>query len=202
MNDIIIHEDGYSDVNQSYTREDIMPDLTRLSRFLSYVLRHKPDSIGIELTWDGWANIEQLVTNSQNQGYDITVDIVNQIVAEDEKGRYVISPDKLQIRATQGHSVDVDLNFEEKVPPVVLWHGTYADAVPTIMKQGLKKMKRHHVHLSSTTETAKKVGSRRGASVLLMINTKDMVKNGIKFFLSENGVWLTEYVEPKYIEII
>jgi putative RNA 2'-phosphotransferase len=173
----------------------------QMSKFLSYVLRHKPDSIGIVLDKAGWIDIDELIEKSIADGKALDRLLLYDIVAEDNKQRYAISEDGKRIRANQGHSVEVDLELKAAIPPVKLFHGTYVEAVDTILKQGLKKMKRHHVHLSADPETAGKVGSRRGKAVVLEINTKDMVKRGIKFFITANGVWLTDFVDPEFISV-
>ena len=170
-------------------------DKTKLSKFLSYVLRHRPDSIGVEMDSNGWVNIEELLSKADN---GLTREILEGIVAEDTKQRYAVADGR--IRANQGHSVEVDLKLKTAMPPVTLYHGTYAAVVDAIKKQGLKKMKRHHVHLSADRQTAVKVGARRGKPVVLEIDTRDMVKHGVKFFISANGVWLTDFVEPKFIQ--
>ena len=165
---------------------------------MSYVLRHRPDSIGIEMDKAGWVNISELLEKSNN---GLTLDMLNEIVAEDAKQRYAVSEDGLRIRANQGHSIEVDLELKAAIPPVTLYHGTYTDAVAVIMKQGLKKMKRHHVHLSADPVKAKEIGARRGKPVVLTIDTREMVKQGIKFFISENGVWLTDSVAPEFLSV-
>ena len=144
---------------------------------------------------NGWVNIEELLSKADN---GLTREILEGIVAEDTKQRYAVADGR--IRANQGHSVEVDLKLKKAIPPVTLYHGTYAAVVDAIKKQGLKKMKRHHVHLSADYETAVKVGARRGKPVVLEIDTRDMVKQGVAFFISENGVWLTDFVEPKFIQ--
>ena len=171
---------------------------TQLSKFLSYVLRHRPDSIGIELDKAGWVSISDLLEKSAN---GLTREILDEIVQEDTKQRYAVSPDGLRIRANQGHSVEVDLELKAAVPPVTLFHGTYSTALDAIFKHGLKKMKRHHVHLSSDATKAKEVGARRGKPVVLTIDTREMVKQGIKFFVTANGVWLTDSVAPEYLAV-
>jgi putative RNA 2'-phosphotransferase len=144
----------------------------------------------------GWVAIDELLEKSKN---GLTIEILHEIVAEDAKKRYSISSDGLQIRANQGHSIEVDLGLKEAIPPVPLCHGTHAGAIGTIMKEGLKKMKRHHVHLSADADTAMKVGARHGKPILLVVNTKEMVKQGIKFYLSDNGVWLVDAVGPEFL---
>ncbi len=171
---------------------------TTLSKFLSYVLRHKPDSIQLAMDNAGWVDIAELLENANN---GLTRELLDEIVAEDAKSRYAISPDGKRIRANQGHSVEVDLELKAAIPPVTLYHGTHVGIIQTILKQGLKKMNRHHVHLSDNKDKALEVGARRGKPVLLAIDTRNMVKTGIKFFISENGVWLTDEVLPEFLSV-
>lgn len=169
---------------------------TKTSKFLSYVLRHRPDSIGVAMDKAGWVDIAELLEKSGN---DLTRELLDEIVAEDAKQRYAISADGLRIRANQGHSVQVELGLKAAIPPVTLYHGTHTGATDIIFKEGLKKMNRHHVHLSDCPEKARVVGARRGKAIVLTVDTREMVKLGEKFFISENGVWLTDYVDPKYL---
>lgn len=184
-----------------------MKDLTQKSKFLSYVLRHKPLSAGLTLDREGWASVELLLKNS-----DISLEELVEIVRTDSKQRYSLRPDTvegvtppsvtgLMIRANQGHSSpSVRLLFEKAVPPPVLYHGTNIDAWVAIKRQGLKPMNRHHVHLTDDLDTAYSVGGRRRKDVyVLHIDARAMLADGINFFLSDNGVWLVDHVDPKYI---
>jgi len=173
-------------------------NLKNQSKFLSYVLRHAPESIGIDMDSHGWVNIDELIEKGQK---GITREMIDQIVREDAKQRYAISEDGNRIRANQGHSIEVDLKLQSKIPPVTLYHGTHEGVLKTVLKEGLKKMNRHHVHLSVDAETAKMVGSRRGKPVILTVDTRSMVRDGIKFYISENGVWLTDYVAPECLAV-
>ena len=167
--------------------------LTKKSVFLSYLLRHKPESAGLTLGQHGWVSTQALVAST-----DLTFDEIDQIVAEDEKGRYSINEG--MIRANQGHSVSVDLQLKKAVPPVTLYHGTPLSAKDIIGKQGLLPMKRHHVHLSADKTTAEVVGVRRkGKTVIFEVDAKRMLADGFTFFISDNGVWLTDSVPPKYL---
>jgi putative RNA 2'-phosphotransferase len=174
----------------------------KADRFLSLILRHKPESAGIILDKNGWTNVDVLISKLQDLGYDIDDDILYDIVDTNDKQRFKFSEDYTKIRASQGHSVDVDLQLKSQVPPVVLYHGTVESALKGIFKDGLKRVKRHAVHLSHETVTATKVGSRRGDAIILEIDSKKMYADGIKFYKSENGVWLVEEVPPKYIKKI
>lgn len=179
-----------------------MKDLTRLSKWLALVLRHKPEEAGIRLDRRGWASVEELCDPAK--GY-ITVEELKEIVRTDDKGRYELStgPEgKAIVRAVQGHSKkDVEIEMEEATPPDFLYHGTKMDYLSPIRKSGLKSMSRQHVHLSPDVDTAQSVANRRkGESVILTIDTRSMHEDGIKFYRSKNGVWLTESVHPKYIK--
>lgn len=174
--------------------------LTNLSKFLSFVLRHKPDSVGLTLDSNGWAGIDELLGKCRAHGKPLTREILEAIVATSPKQRFAISEDGQRVRASQGHSIEVELGYEPAVPPEWLFHGTVTASIPAIRAEGLKKMSRHHVHLSPDLTTARTVGMRRGKPVLLKIAAKRMHDDGHVFYLSANGVWLTERVPPEYIE--
>lgn len=172
---------------------------------MSLVLRHKPEAAGVDLDAQGWCEISKLVAgiNSYYQpGSDliITQADIDEVVRTDEKNRYAISEDGRSIRANQGHSLKVELDLSPKQPPEVLYHGTVDRFVSAIKAEGLKKMNRHHVHLSADRKTAESVGERRGKPVILVIRAGDMARNGTPFYLSENGVWLVDYVPSEYLE--
>lgn len=171
------------------------------SKYISLILRHKPDVIGITLDEHGWANVDELIAGV-SKTHPINMDILEQIVAEDEKQRYSFNEDKTLIRANQGHSIPVDVELEEKEPPEILFHGTGEKYVDSINKSGLIPKSRLYVHLSSNEETAHKVGTRHGKPVIYKVKSKEMYQDGYKFFCSVNGVWLTKTVPVRYIEII
>jgi putative RNA 2'-phosphotransferase len=175
-------------------------NITECSKFLSFILRHKPESIGIKLDKAGWVGTSELLEKSRASGKNLQYDTLLKVVAENNKKRFEFSPDKKMIRASQGHSVLVDLGYEESVPPEHLYHGTVSQFIESIFKNGLKKMSRHHVHLSEQIDTARKVAERRGQPIILEIDSKVMYNDGYKFYKSTNGVWLTEYVHPNYIK--
>lgn len=168
--------------------------LIGISKFISLVLRHRPDKIGLKLDSHGWASVEELLGKAS-----ISFEDLCEIVATNEKKRFAFNSDKTLIRASQGHSISVDLEMKAVQPPDVLFHGTAEKNLKSIMDGGLKKMNRNHVHLSKDWQTAYNVGIRHGKPVILTIDSKAMVQNGYKFFLSENGVWLTDSVPTKYI---
>lgn len=178
-----------------------MGKLDKLSVFISLVLRHKPDAAGISLDEHGWANVDELLNGINNTGRKIDMNILEEIVRTDNKERYSFNEDKTLIRANQGHSIPVDVELKEQQPPKYLYHGTADRFLNSIMAEGLKPMSRLYVHLSKNEETAVKVGKRHGKPVVLKIKAEEMWNDGVKFYLSQNGVWLTRYVDKRYIGI-
>lgn len=172
---------------------------TKISKFVSLVLRHKPENIGLTLSKDGWANVDELIEKIKSIGKNIDKDILERVVLYNDKKRFSFNENHTLIRANQGHSINADLQFEEKEPPEILFHGTSINNIDSIKQEGIKKMGRLHVHLSLTEEIAKKVGERYGKPAIIKINAKKMYEDGIKFYLSENKVWLCDYVDSKYI---
>ncbi|MEW5852504.1 MAG: RNA 2'-phosphotransferase [Myxococcota bacterium] len=173
----------------------------RLSKFMSLVLRHQPEVIGVTLDAAGWVAVDELVAAMVRHGTATTAEQIRGVVALNDKQRFALSPDGLRIRASQGHSVQVELAYAPQAPPDVLFHGTPKQVVPLILQEGLRKMKRHHVHLSPDRETAMKVGGRRGKPVILVVDSARMARDGHTFFRSANGVWLTEHVAPRYLSV-
>ncbi len=171
----------------------------KISKFLSLVLRHQPDTIGIELDDAGWTSIDNLLEAMRHSGRKTSREVLDEIVLTNDKQRFSISDDGSRIRAKQGHSVDVDLGYEPASPPEILLHGTPINAVATIRQEGLKKMKRHHVHLHADSTIAQTVGARRGAPVVLRIRSRDMANEGYLFYVTANEVWLTDHVPPQFI---
>lgn len=174
-------------------------DLIRTSKFLSQILRHRPDKIGLELDENGWADVAALLEKSAAQGMHISRETLQTVVDNNDKKRFAFSDDNLRIRASQGHSISIDLNLKAQKPPEILFHGTAAPAIKSIAREGLLPMRRQHVHLSLDIETAQKVGSRHGKAITLTIKSGEMARAGHKFYLSDNGVWLTEAVPVHYI---
>ncbi len=172
-----------------------MKDMTKTSKFLSLVLRHYPEKIGVSLDEHGWAPVPDILA-----GMNLTMEELEHIVDADEKRRYSFSGDKTRIRANQGHSIPVDLELEQRQPPEVLFHGTVERFLDPIRREGLQRRSRQYVHLSPDAETAVKVGSRRGKPVVLQVAAGRMARDGRAFFRSENGVWLTEEVPPQYLK--
>jgi len=172
----------------------------RTSKFLSLVLRHQPATIGIQLDDSGWVDVDVLLTAMSKNRRGITLDQLKHVVESNDKQRFSFSEDGKQIRATQGHSVKVDLGYQTSEPPETLCHGTPSRFVATIQEQGLKKMNRHHVHMHAQQSLAMAVGGRRGKPVLLVVRSKAMHDAGFEFFVTENNVWLTDHVPPEFIE--
>ena len=177
--------------------------LERISKFISMILRHKPEVIGITLDEHGWADVDELIKGINETGEEIefSKDTLETIVKTDKKQRYSFSQDRTLIRANQGHSIPVDVELEKKEPPKVLYHGTGSRFVKSIQEQGLLPMERLYVHLSTDVETATNVGKRHGTPVIFQVNSEQMQKDGYGFFQSVNGVWLTKEVPAKYLEL-
>ena len=173
----------------------------KLSKFLSLLLRHNPGAIGLELDGNGWANVDELIEKSSKKGKKFDLKDLKYIVKNCDKQRYTFNEDYTKIRANQGHSIKVDLDLKPSTPPEVLYHGTATRNLDSILKNGIHKSNRHHVHLSLDVGTATKVGQRHGKVVILQINAKQMNGDGHQFFLSKNNVWLTDFVDPKYITV-
>ncbi len=173
--------------------------LVPTSKFLSLVLRHKPETIGLTLDAEGWADLDELIALASRGGRHLTRELIEQVVEQNDKRRFVFSDDRRRIRAQQGHSIEIELNLPPRQPPEILYHGTVAKFLPAVRAQGLIKGSRQHVHLSSDRETARRVGERRGAAVILTIRAELMHGDGFSFFLSGNGVWLTDHVPPQYL---
>ncbi len=176
-------------------------DRKKKSKFLRLVLRHQPETIGIELDEAGWVDVEVLMSALTRHNKGMSRTTLDEVVRTNDKKRFSFSEDGTQIRANQGHSVDIELGYEAAPPPEILLHGTPQQFVETIAEEGLKKMKRHHVHLHIDVATASAVGQRRGKPVLLKIRALEMHKAGHVFFVTPNDVWLTDHVPAEYIEI-
>ena len=174
--------------------------IIKLSKYLCLLLRHKPDKIGIELEERGWANVAELLENMNKAGTNIDLNLLIQVVATDNKNRFSFNDKMEKIRANQGHSIKIDLGYEAQQPPELLYHGTATRLVKPIFQNGLDKRKRHHVHLSLDIETAIKVGERHGEAYVFKVFAGKMFKEGFEFFLSENGVWLTDNVPKEHLK--
>jgi putative RNA 2'-phosphotransferase len=173
--------------------------LVKNSRFLSLVLRHDPARLGLSLDPAGWVDVRTLLGAMAARGRPLTRPQLEEIVAENDKRRFAFDDDGTRIRASQGHSVEVDLGYTEAEPPARLFHGTHPSALDAIRREGLLPMQRHDVHLSADTETATRVGARRGRPVVLVVDTARMHADGHRFRISANGVWLAQAVPPEYL---
>lgn len=169
------------------------------SKFLALILRHKPEAVGISLDNHGWADVNKLITGMQNKYPEFKYSTLLKIVLTDDKQRYSFNEDNTKIRANQGHSIKVDVELKETVPPDILYHGTATKSLDKIMSEGIKSMQRLHVHLSADTQKAIETGKRHGKPVVLSVNAKEMHDAGHKFYLSENNVWLTDFVPKEFI---
>ena len=172
----------------------------KVSKFLSLVLRHRPEEIGLTLKKDGWVAVSDLLEACARHNFPLTAETLAEVVRTNDKQRFAFSDDHSMIRASQGHSVEVDLQLESLVPPESLYHGTADRFLSSIKEEGLIKGQRLHVHLSENTQTVVEVGSRYGRPVVLKIASGRMNEDGHLFFRSANGVWLTEHVPVNYIE--
>jgi len=172
----------------------------RTSKFLSLVLRHKPERVGLKLGEAGWVEVDELLLAVNRNGLALTLEDLKHIVATSDKKRFAFSDDGRSIRASQGHSVEVDLQYLPQMPPEILYHGTATRFLDGIRQQGLQRMARHDVHLSAETKVTVQVGSRHGKPVLLTIRAGEMHRAGFEFRCSANGVWLVDHVPPQFIE--
>jgi putative RNA 2'-phosphotransferase len=173
--------------------------MRKASQFLSYVLRHNPESIGLQLDNAGWADINELIRLA-TPTHTLTRELLRKIVAENDKQRFRISDDGMRIRASQGHSITVDLQMTAQEPPELLFHGTAIAFNDSIREKGLLAGSRNHVHLSTNFDTARVVGARHGDPMVLAVYAREMHKDGYTFSVSDNAVWLTDHVPPKYIQ--
>lgn len=176
-------------------------NLTSTSKFISLILRHRPEVIGITLDEHGWANVSELIAGV-GRTHALDMSMLEEIVHTDSKRRYSFSEDKTLIRANQGHSVPVDVELEKVVPPEILYHGTGEKYTASVNVQGLLPMSRLYVHMSPDMDTARKVGQRHGKPVIYVVKSGEMQKTGYDFFRSLNGVWLTKHVPAKYLKAL
>lgn len=178
-----------------------MNTLDNISRFLSLLLRHKPGTVGLVLDENGWADVNELLEKMKPHGFHVSKEQLEEVVFTNNKKRFAFNEDHTKIRASQGHSIAVDLKMEPVTPPAFLYHGTGEKSVASILATGLEKRSRQHVHLSADKETALAVGSRHGKPVVLVINARQMQADGFLFYLSANKVWLTDAVPVLYISL-
>ncbi len=176
--------------------------LVKISKYLSKHLRHQPERIGIQLAPGGWVSVDELLAACKRHSFPINRIELKEVVASNDKKRFSFDSTGTLIRANQGHSVEVDLQLESVIPPDVLYHGTGHGAVEAILREGLCKMSRHHVHLSKDTAIAKTVGARHGRPVVFIVDAAAMHEAGYTFYCSDNGVWLVDRVPPEYLQQI
>ncbi|MGD1809466.1 RNA 2'-phosphotransferase [Dapis sp. BLCC M126] len=177
--------------------------LVKISKYLSLVLRHHPEKIGIKLDSHGWVAIEELLEAAKNHNFPIIQTELYTVVEKNDKKRFSLDSTETFIRANQGHSVEVDLQLKPQIPPDTLYHGTVIHVIDSIKKTGLQKISRHHVHLSNDITTARNVAKRRkGKSIVLVVDAMAMSEDGYKFYLSHNNVWLVDEVPTKYLQIL
>jgi putative RNA 2'-phosphotransferase len=176
--------------------------LIKVSKYLSKHLRHQPERLGLTLADGGWVKVVDLLEACAANNFPLTLDELKEVVGKNDKKRFSFDETGEKIRANQGHSVEVDLHLKKQTPPERLFHGTAERNVSMIREHGLLKMARHHVHLSTETETARAVGTRYGKPVIFEIDTRAMTENGFEFFVSDNGVWLVESVPPEFLKVL
>lgn len=175
------------------------PKIKSVSKSMSYVLRHRPDAFGITLDPNGWVEVDTLLKAFKDNGKRFSSEMIDRAVAENDKQRFEFNADRTRIRARQGHSVEIDLGYEPAVPPDVLFHGTATRNLDSIREQGLSKMNRHHVHLSTNRETMLAVAQRHGKPAILDIDARRMHADGFAFFVTANQVWLVDSVPAEYL---
>lgn len=175
--------------------------LVKISKYLSKHLRHQPERIGITLEPGGWVSVDELLKACQNYSFSISRRELDEVVANNDKQRFSFDSTGTRIRANQGHSVAVDLQLNPVIPPDILYHGTGSGSVEAILREGLQKMSRHHVHLSPNIATARNVGKRHGSPIVLRIDAAAMHEAGYSFYCSDNGVWLVDRVPPEYLHL-
>lgn len=176
--------------------------LLKISKYLSLILRHRPDKIGLTLDAQGWADVDELLLKANQHGMAVTRPLLDEVVEHNDKQRFAFNVDGTRIRANQGHSIKIDLGLEPIAPPARLYHGTAARFLDSIQQQGLLRGKRDFVHLSPDEATARKVGARHGEPVVLTVDAGQMQADGFTFYRAANGVWLTLYVPREYLEAL
>jgi putative RNA 2'-phosphotransferase len=176
--------------------------LVQISKTISKALRHKPESLGLKPTLSGWVEVNALLNALKQKGLGLSFAELEEVVTKNDKQRFSFDQSKQHIRANQGHSIAVDLGLTPLEPPKVLYHGTTQAALSSVLETGLQRMSRHHVHLSPDTQTALRVGSRHGKAVILQVAAGEMHQLGLAFFCSDNGVWLTDAVPPRFLQVL
>jgi putative RNA 2'-phosphotransferase len=176
--------------------------VVQISKTMSKALRHNPQSLGLKLSESGWVSVNTLLEALNRKGFSVTQAELEEVVELNDKQRFAFDHNQENIRASQGHSVPVELGLVALKPPEILFHGTNQNAISSILESGLSRMKRHHVHLSADTQTAHRVGSRHGKAIILKVRALEMHRAGYEFFCSQNGVWLVDTVPTKFLEVL
>lgn len=176
--------------------------IRNISKLCSYLLRHKPEAAHLTIDENGWIKVDELLENCAKHHFEFSFEELHEVVISNDKKRFSFNEDQTEIRANQGHSVAVNVKLKAEKPPKTLYHGTAQKNLESILQKGIQKQNRLHVHLSSDLETAKAVGSRHGKPIILEIDAAIMYEDGIKFYLSENGVWLVDSILPNFIKLV
>lgn len=176
--------------------------LVKISKYLSKHLRHQPERLGLDIAPGGWVSVDRLITACAAHRFPLTRAELEEVATRNDKQRFSFDESGKRIRANQGRSIDIDLALTSTAPPPVLHHETGAQTVPMILADGLQKMGRHHVHLSLDMDTARRVGGRHGRGVAFLVDAMGMADAGYEFYVSANGVWLTESVPPQYLTLL
>jgi putative RNA 2'-phosphotransferase len=174
----------------------------KISKYLSKHLRHQPQRLGLELQPGGWVRVDELLAAMAKNCFLVSVPELHQVVYNSDKQRFAFDSTGELIRANQGHSIPVDLQLQPQIPPSILYHGTHIGVLSAILAEGIDPMARHHVHLTTDLDLARKVGGRRGKSAVFTINTLAMVEDGYQFYCSDNGVWLVDHVPTQYLQLL
>lgn len=182
--------------------DDLKQQHSQISKFLSFILRHKPEEIGLNLDFNGWADVGELLEKINSRGKPMDFETLELIVENNDKKRFSFNNTKSKIRANQGHSLKIELGYQPVKPPEILFHGTGQKYIDSILASGIDKRNRHHVHLSRDKKTAYSVGQRHGKPVIFKVEAEEMFREGYVFYVSENGVWLTNEVPVKYLKIL
>ena len=175
-------------------------EIKKISKRMSLALRHKPDALDLQLDEQGWTTVDALIKGFHNKGIELSLERLQQVVSENNKKRFTFNEDGTMIRANQGHSINIDLGFAPTTPPPTLFHGTATRFLNSIKAAGLEKRSRQHVHLSADKDTASQVGKRHGKLVILIVRSAEMQERGFEFYLSKNGVWLTDHIPAEFID--
>ncbi|MFB5652563.1 RNA 2'-phosphotransferase [Leptospira wolffii] len=176
-------------------------ELTKISKHISYVLRHNPDSIGLKLDSHGWADVKELISKSEDHGIYCSIETIHRILVQSKKSRFELSSNGKRIKAKHGHSIQVEIGLLPNFPPSILYHGTTLKNIESIKENGILRMSRVYVHLSTNPIEARKIGERHGKPLVFAIKAQEMHRNGYEFYISDNNIWLTKVVPKEFISI-